>query len=251
MKLIFSAILIGLSLNTFSFDSERFCVERSQPDFALDSLSEFNSRLSFRNQGGLANGGVCWWHARFQRNATYLVQFAPSKPAPTDKEAKKIIDKIRKGRDVVEIPGYSNLYSFSLKYKEQILKELEAWQRTDGFINQAWLLGIKGRTKVAPEKLEEMMNELYELTRNDEIVFQVLQLKGITAHAWLVIDMDKVEDGYDLKVIDSNFPTETHTYNYKIGMESLHSPYYGDFVSYTYKEKEENRLKKVIAKICE
>lgn len=251
MKLLLATIVIGLSLNTFSFDKERFCDKRAQPDFALESLLDTPSRISFRNQGGIANGGVCWWHSRFQRNAAYLVQFEPSKPAPTPREAKKIIDKIRKGKEVVEIPGYRSLFEFSIDYKKQIIKELEAWQRTDGFINQAWIQGLRGKSKVEASKLHDMMDELYESASNNEIVFQVLQIKGITAHAWLVIGMDKFEDGYNLKVIDSNFPAETQVYSYKVGMESLYSKYYGEFVSYTYKEKEEDRLKSIVSRICE
>lgn len=251
MKLLPTIILIGLSLNTFSFDKEQFCDNRAEPDFAFESLQEVPSRISFRNQGGIGNGGVCWWHSRFQRNAAYLVQFEPSKPAPTAREAKKIIDKIRKGKEVVEIPGYYSLFGFSIDYKKQIIKELEAWQRTDGLINQAWLHGLRGKSKVEASKLQGMMDELYELASNNQIVFQVLQIKGITAHAWLVIGMDKFEDGYNLKVIDSNFPAETHVYSYKVGMESLYSEAYGDFVPYTYKEKEEDRLKSIVSKICD
>lgn len=233
-----------------TFASSEFCEERKMKDFSNDSLNQVDNRLSFRNQGGIANGGVCWWHSRFQRNATYLVTFAPEKVAPTQKEAKKIIDRIRRGRDVVEIPGFYNLFDFSVEYKTEILKELAAWQRTDGFINQAWLLGIKGKTRVEPEKLEKMMNELYFDVKTGNSVFQVLQIKGITAHAWLVIGMQKSGLGYQLSVIDSNFPTETMVYDYKVGDDSFYSPFYGNFVSYTYKSHEEERLQKVVKEYC-
>lgn len=228
----------------------RFCSERKGEHDVQKLLFDEDNRISFQNQGGLFNGGVCWWHSRFLRKAAYLAVFSPTKPVPSEKEIKKIIDDLRRGRGIVEIPGYKNLTEFTSENSDLVLKELEAWQRIDGFINQGWLLGIRGKTKVAPEKFKSMMDELYADVSSGEVVFQILQIKGIDAHAWLVIDMKKTYSGYELKVVDSNFPLETKTYFYEEGMTNFNNYYYGDFVGYTYKSKEDSRLQKRVEKIC-
>ncbi len=194
------------SINDGSFNQEiveeNFC---SQEDTQAQ-LYNLNNRLNFTNRGGLLNKGVCWWHSRFTRNANVLVYFSPSKPKPVSmRELKKILKKIQKGREVVEIPGFTNLADFSKEYEEEIQSLLNKWQLSDGLIRQRWIGGLSGRSKVRPEKLKSIMDDTFYKVQNGEVVYQKLQEKGITAHAWLVIGMKPTNDGYKLHVVDSNY----------------------------------------------
>jgi len=228
-----------------------FCRDRTEDKYIQELLGESESRMAFANHGGLANGGVCWWHSRFQRNAAYLTMYRPDLPKPTQAEAEDLIKDIRKGKRVVTIPGFQNFNQFSRQFSQEIQSRLETWQRTDGFINQSWIRGLRGKTEVAPEKLREMMDELYTQVSKGEVVYQMVQLKGIIAHAWLVIDMAQTRDDYELSVVDSNFPTSTNKYTYRNGMTHFNYPYFGQFVPYTSKDSEQEKLEKVVSKLCD
>lgn len=228
---------------------ENFCNKRSESDSIQSILINPKSTLSFSNQGGLFGGGVCWWHSRFTRNAAYIVRFRPDLTAPTEAEAKKIIKDIRSAKKIVEVPGYSNLYDFSRSFDDLILRELEAWQRKDGFINQQWVAGLSGSSNIKPEALEKRMDELFERVQMGEVVYQKLQMPGVTAHAWLVIGMTKTSDGYQLLVLDSN-TYAPNTYTYRQGMTSFNYHGFTHFVPYTGKTKEEAKLKRIVAKDC-
>ncbi len=43
-----------------------------------------NNRLVFDGSGGIRNGGLCWWHSRLTRSATYLTVYQPDLPKPTE-----------------------------------------------------------------------------------------------------------------------------------------------------------------------
>ncbi|EQC47533.1 hypothetical protein [Bacteriovorax sp. Seq25_V] len=244
MKRVLFVISLLASVSSFASISERnFC---SQANMQL-KLSKAKNRLSFTNRGGLFNAGVCWWHSRFTRNANYLAVFNPSKPALEDPTA--LIKKIRKGKEVVEIPGFSSLEQFSRYYEEEIQKVLESWQLIDGAVNQQWIVGLWGKSEVSPENMEKRMNKLYARVSQGEVVYQKLQIDGIDAHAWLVIDMAKTANGYKLLVVDSNYRS-TDVYTFEKGDRSFEHPYYGKFVPYTGRMAEERRLKKTRAEFC-
>lgn len=253
-----SILALGLIMSSFSVYSANtsqnaidFCRDRVEGNYIQDLLKERESRMAFSNQGGMLNGGVCWWHSRFQRNAAYLTYYRPELPRPDEKEAKKLIKKIRMGNDVVEIPGFKNFFEFSSTFRHLVQDRLEAWQRGDGLLRQSWITGLAGGTNTSAEKLEERMDDLFQEISKGEVVYQKLQLKGIIAHAWLVIDMSKTSDGYEISVIDSNYPLSTNSYRYRRGMTSLHYPYFGSFVPYTHKENEEEKIQRVVAKFCD
>jgi hypothetical protein len=207
-------------------------------------------RMSFSNHGGLINGGVCWWHSRFQRNAAYLTIYRPDLPRPTREQAKDIIKDIRFARGVVTIPGYENFYDFSRDFYDEIQSRLEGWQRTDGFIMQQWVVGLAGASETSPENLKKKMDELYDQVSQGDVVYQKLQIKGIVAHAWLVVGMEKTENGYEVAVIDSNSPVRTQTYTYTEGDTSFYHYYYGNFVPYTGKNRELRKLKRKVKSFC-
>lgn len=244
------SVATNVTLSAEAAAHERFCSERVVDEHALQRfLRNSDNRLAFTNGGGLMGGGVCWWHSRFTRNAAYLVQFRPDLPAETDAKAiKRMVTDIRKGKKVVVVPGFRNLREFSTAYIDEIQSKLEGWQKHDGFIEQAWITGLSGSTEVTAEDLGKKMDDLYALVGEGDVVYQRLQLPGIASHAWLVVDMEKTAGGYKIYIIDSN-TYSIDTYEYRQGDTSF--SYWGDnFVPYTGKTKEEQRLQKILNKSC-
>jgi hypothetical protein len=237
-----------------SDDKQRFCAERLRDTRAIQAhLKNGRNQLALQNRGGLFGGGVCWWHSRFTRNAAYVAIFRPHLPKPTDREARKIINEIRKGRPV-EVPGYQNLYQFSVDYHQEIQRKLNEWQRNDGLLRARWTQGLSGSSATEAQQLEAMMDELYERVQAGEVVYQMLQMPGITAHAWLVLDMRPVTgwaQGYELQVSDSNFPGEVRRHHYYRGDASI--SYHGmtRFVPYTRETNEEERLRQRLSETCQ
>jgi len=245
--LLFSA---AATAETASQNKAEFCADRENPEYYQKLLVNDENRLSFTNRGGLLNGGVCWWHSRFTRKAAYLAIFRPELPKPNKKEAYDIVLAIRMGRKVVEVPGYRNLKEFSRAHRDVIQQRLERWQIGDGFMRQQWAVGAWGRSTVSADEMKERMDDLYEeVVENNDVAYQVLQIKGVVAHAWLVVDMEKTATGYDLLVIDSN-SYSSKVYRFREGMNHLNYPYWGRFVPRNGKKKELKKMKKIVSKFC-
>lgn len=253
------------SKSDFKNDQEkaRFCA-KSDKESIQRRFFEDAERMAFANGNyGLGNAGVCWWHSRFQRNALYLANYRPNDPRPSEKEAKKIIKAIKKGKKVVNIPGFSNLREFSNAYRDIIIRELEKWQLVDGFLKQKWIQGISGSTSSARD-MEREMDKIYDRVKNQkEITYVSMQLPGIYAnHALLVGDIIRTDNGYRMQTIDSNYPSRTITYEYTYGQENfqVQSPgsnaTYGvgagePFVPYVQEESEEEKISNVITDVCD
>ena len=258
MKLTILSILGLFSFNlmaavTPSQSLDQFCADRSSATY-VKSLTESSSNLmAFRNHGGMANGGVCWWHSRFQRNALYLTIYKPAEARPNKNEVSSIIDRIRSGKEIIEIPGFRNFNEFSTHHADQIQKELEKWQKADGIGKFNWVIGLSGSHIVEASKLKEMMDELYEYVEvQNNIAYQKLQIKGVTAHAWLVVNMKKLSGGgYDLEVIDSNFPNQTSIYYYRPGQTHFNHFHYGEFTPYLERKGELDKVALAILKKCD
>jgi hypothetical protein len=248
--LLSSFFVFSLFAVESSKSEKSFCTHRTKADYYQKLLKEEDNNLFFNNYGGLQNGGVCWWHSRFSRNATYIALFRPDLAKPNPEMAKKIIKKIRKGSEVVTIPGYENLKDFSSDYEADIQDELEDWQIASGTIGFQWIKGLAGGTEKSAKDFKKKMDELYlQVSADKDIVYQKLQIKGITSHAWLVVGMEKITKGYKLYVVDSNyFSVQVHTY--QEGMTSFSDGMYGEFMSYTNFESELNDLKKAVSKFC-
>lgn len=241
----------SLQAVTPSFNQESFCSDRQDESFLKTLIEDESSQMVLRNQGGIFNGGVCWWHSRFQRNAIYLTIFRPDQPRPTKREALEIIRKIRFAHEVIEIPGFINFREFALEYAYDIQLELEKWQKFEGFFKFAWIEGLRGKSKVKAQKLKKLMDKIYDEVENDNsIAYNKLQIPGITAHAWLVVNMEKLEDGYILKILDSNFPNEIQSYRYHIGDTQFNYHGYFRFVPYLAKQRELKKLKRIISTFC-
>lgn len=253
---ILALATLACSLTSFAHASEsfiQFCSDRLNKENYVKNLTRDSKNLmAFRNSGGIANGGVCWWHSRFQRNALYLTSYDPAARKPTDEEAQILVKAIRSGDQIVEIPGYRNFRDFSADHQSLIQRELEKWQKNDGITKFNWVIGLSGTNTVNTETLRRMMDELYEEVEvKGNISYQKLQIKGITAHAWLVVNMKKLDfGGYDLEVLDSNYPNQTNIYQYRVGQTHFNHMYYGEFTPYLERTGEIEKLKKTINKNC-
>ncbi len=227
-----------------------FCTDRTTSEFTKDLTRNSDNLMSFRNYGGIGNGGVCWWHSRFQRNSLYLTIFRPDLKKPSTEEAIQIIKKLRAAKEVVTIPGFDHFVEFSRVYHDLIQAELEAWQFADG-AKFAWIRGLKGSSVVTSDKMKTLMDELYrEVEIRGNIAYQKLQIKGITAHAWLVVKVKPEDNGYLLEVLDSNYPRATNFYRYRYGNTHFTHMYYGDFTPYLEETKEMGRINSTIVSTC-
>lgn len=253
MKYLILALSTLFSIQAYSTtlpqNKDEFCArfnttnESSQTTIQDLSLDPTNL-MAFKNNGGLFNGGVCWWHSRFQRNIFYLSIFRPDLERPKNLAViRNIIRQIRQGNSVVTIAGYRNLEEFSLDNQKLIQSELNDWQLYDGVILGSWINGLKGDTKVRPDVLEKMMNELNTyVSEKKKVGYQKLQIKGIMSHAWLVVGIKKMPSGFEIGYLDSNSPNQSLNYSYKNGDSSFFIKKYGDFVPYLEFKREEERL---------
>ena len=194
-----------------AFEARRqFCVDRAQRGFVNRMMHEGENLMGFANSDGSGIWGVpgvCWWHNLFQRSSAYLSLFRPDLPPPSREGAREIVGKIRAGDEVVVVPGFENLNSFSQHYHEFIQSELERWQRRDILVNQAWLPPFFERREADPEVLARRMHELYFYVKEGNVAYQRLHFPGIRGvHSWLVVGMERVADGYFLSVVDSDNP---------------------------------------------
>lgn len=229
-----------------SQESNALC-QKSKSDFISD-LARRENRISFRNQGGLLNAGVCWWHSRFQRNALYLTQYAPHLPPLTQiRDVKRLFRKIKRARSVVVIPGFQNLYSFSEAWSEVMISELERWQRIDGFLYQRWITGLTGKVVLTGRALEKNFKKIQtNLEEHFVIPFLKVQSRGPDAHAWLAVGAyQKAGQGYYIETVDSNYPTDPFR-DYNMGQSQIlqQTPYL-EF------RLEQKRIAKTLDSYCE
>jgi hypothetical protein len=232
-----------------------FCGRFNQSGELTDDILELSvdptNLMSFKNNGGLFNGGVCWWHSRFQRNALYLTIFRPDHKIPPIFELKRIIRDIRDGLKIVTIDGFHNFNEFTEVYRDLIQHELNSWQLFDGIILGKWIDGLSGTTTTRPEILKEYMDSLFDyVSAKKKIAYQKLQIKGITSHAWLVIGTSKNSVGMEIGYIDSNSPNMSQNYTYLYGDTSFYTKSYGQFVPYLEFKREENRLLSIAKNFC-
>jgi hypothetical protein len=228
--------------------ADEFCV-RSKAQLA-EAFEKLENRIAFRNSGGIGNGGVCWWHSRLQRASLYLARYAPEKPRPTYEEAQNLIRSLVYFTRVIEIPGYSNFQSFSEDYQQLIQSELNFWQIRDGFIAQQWIRGLSGKSSLPASELQSHMETIYDRFQTSEPgLWLMVQIKGITSHALILIGMTRTEQGFQLRVIDSNRPMETRVVEFHTGDESLEL---GDmsFVPYLGFKRDQVLIDRVLQAYC-
>jgi len=228
---LMSATSVAFAADSVAPTSQtEYCARARSGDAFKALLSEDENLLAFTNKGGLANGGVCWWHSRFTRSANYLAVFRPELPRPTHAQALQIIETIVDNRGVVEIPGYANLREFSRSWNREIQHRLEVWQREEGFLKFGWIKGLKGRASLKPQAMKRQMDFLYEevMTRK-RVSWVKMQMKGIVAHAWLIVNMIRNSSGgYAIDYIDSAYGIPMRA-SYRVGDTTVDGgvPYLG------------------------
>ncbi len=241
--------LFQTSKNKASQTKEEFCKNMKEPDYFKNLILEQKNRLSFRNAGGIFNGGVCWWHSLLNQRQTYLTVYKPELPKPSKEQVLEIFSKYFWGNSVAEIPGYENFYDFSLDWHKLLQKKLNDWQISDGILG-SWINGLTGSSKVSAKELKTRMNKLSkEVNEKNRIVWQKLQFPGVTAHAWLVVKMNKTNSGYRFTVLDSNYSSEFNV-NYSNGDTSTRVSGYPNFVGYTQHLDDFSKIKRAHKKYC-
>lgn len=231
---------------------DNYCIDHQDSNFLRELPEESQNLLNFKNDGGILNQGVCWWHSRFQRNLLYLAYFSPDKTIVPKNLVMSLLNQIKKGESVVEIPGFSNVEDFTRYYQSEIQKLLNQWQIIEGGLQGGWQRGVRGKSKVSSDELKMRMEELFHyVERKNKIAYTKLQIKGIVAHAWLVHKMKATDTGYILSIIDSNNPQNVETYEYKFGDTSFFVKGYGNFVPYLEFKTEEERLLAAKTKRCQ
>jgi hypothetical protein len=243
--------IISTSVFALPTSKNEFCTRLQNKSTIKEQSLNVDNLVAFKNDGGLFDGGVCWWHSRFQRNTLYLVKINPNGNKPTLSEAKELIKRIRSSNEVLTLNGFSSFNEFTKSYQKEIQKELNAWQLYDGIVLGGWIDGIKGDTKIPASELQNKMDELFSYVEvQKKIAYQKLQIKGITSHAWLVTDIKATGSGYDVGFIDSNDPMRLNLYRYKFGDESFNISGYGNFVPYLEFKREEDKLNQVAQNFC-
>jgi len=246
-------ILLLLTLfvsSSLSAQTRAFC-ERNREDI-LSLMKDPSARISFRNSGGLANGGVCWWHSRLQRSSYYLARFNPSAPKPNQKKLNEILTKLRSMNTVVTIPGFADFSSFTRAYQPQIQKMLNDWQVIDGVFHVQWIRGISGKPVLPPTEMSARMDAVYQAYRQSPAAMWIMaQMEGITSHSFLIVHMEKVNGGYDLDLIDSNHPMEVVSVKYQEGDQTLiTSRNSNPFVPYVGFQEDFRRISKSLVGHC-
>jgi hypothetical protein len=127
---------------------------------------------------------------------------------------------------------------------------LEGWQLGDGVIRQQWVEGLRGGTRTTAASLKTSMDDLYARVSRGEVVYQVLQMPGVTAHSWLVVGMEPWGEGYVLTVVDSNGNGATQEH-YSSGMEGMTYWNGMPFVPYVHKTAEEAALRARLVEYCQ
>jgi hypothetical protein len=243
----------AFSFSAKAEDARKAFCHRQWSDFQ-ELLSQPQNQIGFNNLGGDLGLGLCLWHSRFTRSANYLAVFLPELAVPTSQEARKLMEKIAKNNEVVEVPGFSNLKDFTWAFRYELLDLLNHWQKFDGFVRMTWVNTLAGAQSASPQELENRMNDLYDLvTRQKKIVYQKLKYSDSDIHAWLVTKVVPFKSGYTLSVVDSNAATRVLKVLYTRGAESLQlssASQVLSFVPYTEKDEHFSKFYKNIRKYC-
>jgi hypothetical protein len=188
-------------------------------DHALQLAQNTDNLFDFGNEGGTWGTALCWWHSRLQRASLYLAVYNSSAPKPTADQVEKILAALSTGNAVVTIPGYRNFKEFSRDWKQTIVDYLSWWELSNATTRFTWLThGLRSVRTSTARSLQAEMDKIYNyVTLQKKVAYVMLQMRGIMAHAWLVIAMDRTATGYKLRYIDSNYQDEVLTYEFRQG----------------------------------
>lgn len=251
MRISYIGFLLWVASSAQAQDYKTQYCEQFREQSHLITIADPQNRIAFTNSGGIFNGGVCWWHSRLQRSATYLALYRPDLPKPaSSKEALHLLRKLRSLKEVVVIPGYHNFHEFTEAWRKTTQLFLNRWQLQDAVVHSAWIRGLSGSPRADAERLQRTMIALNkQVIGLKRISYLKLQLKGIVAHAWLVYSVTRTSDGLQLGIIDSNKrgPVE---YVYRWGDASIKTKEYGSFMPYLEETDDFEWIDSTVSNFC-
>ena len=255
-------VLLALSMLGFQAQAQsalaspqskaQYCAMAKAPRQVLTLAALAESRIAFQNPYGYFSTGLCWWHSHLQRAAVYLAYYDAAAAKPTSAQAYQILSDIYFGHRVTRIPGYDSFYSFTLdnqKTATDFLSDVEILETAGG----DWVHGVVGASAVTASNMKTKMDQLYETFRaQPSLIYQMLQMPGLDAHAWLVQNIVPAAGGYTVTVIDSNFPSQNYVYRYVVGNEQFSYPDDpgASFVPYTYDQNQITTFASNAASFC-
>lgn len=213
-----------------------------------EGLKEYTS---FANPPGKMSIGLCWWHSRLQRSASYLAVFNdPAGDKPSDKEKLKILKKLRDNKSVVEISGYKNWFEFTKDNHKMIDTFLSDWQITDT-LKFKFLNGLRAPRHQSPENFAKTMDEIYqEVMVYDRVLYTMISIWGPMNHGWLVLNVEKTQNGYVLSVIDSNFVGQIKEIRWNRGEPNINAIYSDDMGISIQQQYDFRRIAKALRNYC-
>jgi hypothetical protein len=147
-------------------------------------IGQGENQLAFLNEPGLINIGVCWWHSRIQRNANYLLEFQPTKPQISDEDAMNVIKGLTHTDQVMEVPGYENLNTFSSAYERAMHEAIGQWQMAESIFQFGWIHGM-GSNNVIASDLKSRMDNLYTRVNQKKVIAYATQLGPDMSHKFI------------------------------------------------------------------
>jgi hypothetical protein len=250
--IVYLVIFLATS-QALAVTSIEYCQHVQDPKYFKTLAYNPANHLSIVNQGGLLDGGTCWWHSLFQRKSFYLAIFEPRLPKPTSDYTNYLINTLAWGEKTVVIPGYSDMNSFSRENWSKIQSLLDFWQDADGFLKQKWINSVAALPQLNPTLLRYMMDKIFDEVENKQNISWVLlkaQGWGVESHAWLIVDMIKSRNGYDISLIDSNYPLDMRNARYELGSKSIQTANYGPLVMYLGRTKDLAVFEKARREFC-
>ncbi|MCC6276710.1 MAG: hypothetical protein IT289_02200, partial [Oligoflexia bacterium] len=161
-----------------------------------------------------------------------------------------IIHSIATNGRVVEIPGYRNFLEFSRDWEDQIQYKLQKWQLVDGFLKQAWFGNISTSPQLPPPEMEKKIIQVAkQVHEKKQITWIMLNYPGITAHAWLVLDVNRAPNGLRFTYLDSNHPGKVMNETYLYGNSFINTDM-GRAAIYIGRTKDFQRISKVSDRYC-
>jgi hypothetical protein len=233
-----------------AFPQAQYCALASQGSGFFQRARDPSQRMAFRNNGGLFNKGVCWWHSLYQRAAWHLTVFRPELPKPGPSERKFLVHQIARGKEVIEIPGYKDFFEFSVENRDLIQSKLNQWQLSDGILKFIWIDSLFKPKILPPLNMSTHMRELTDLvTQSGKIHWALWQVPGIVAHASLFLDGFPHHTTTDYSIVDSNYPGATGFLTYIEGASTVIT-YFGPIVPHHGRHSDLNRFERATRDYC-
>lgn len=173
----------------------------------------------------------------------------------TKDEVWQALNNLANEQRVVELRGFKHIYHFTAAYKELILEHMRWWQLRESPLA---FRGLEGNYELYPEQLGFRMDQLYyQVNVMKSLPFQIQQVKGVKAHSWLVVKIEKHfekgrHSGYKIWAVDSTSSLKTESFLFQYGDTQIFKDKTTAhrFVPYTQHASSELRFFRAIANYC-